>query len=780
MKKAVVFVAGVCLAFSVFAGSEITWTGEGETAAWSDGGNWEGGSAPGLGDIAVIPEGADVTACDGDYIYMNADATKLAGIRIETNAWMTVSNLSASVTHSVPLSGPGGWRHIKTNGSGNYTVKMSADNSAFTGEFFIKEGGFTVAGSKSLGTSNNKVTYYGNGGANRYFQYDVSGCSNVVHIYSNGGGYLYYGPNNKTTWGETYVHGTSQTWGSGSCVFDFNGGYFVDANVTVNCQNGVRFMKNGVVSLGAGAILSSNSKYSGAYYGITIGKPVIGTGTVRDNGSWIRFTDHANCLDRTVTLELAKASSKIQMDGGYDQQCGTLSLAAAVTEETLISAAAAAKFTVRGSASRDVKCSLNGKLSFELNSDADPENPGSAKLVSGANTMSGTLSVRRGTLTLGAESQFPNAAGLEATGDGVMVVETAAVNPGVSHLVIDSADNLQLGEALTEEKPLVVYDAKVGDYYLPVGTYDESDGYFTGAGHLKVIVKPVVEVKESVWNGSQGDGDFLNPLNWDKMPDLTHGETRLVFGGTGATAEITVPEEIHIYGITFKGEVATTISSASGVRIWLGAGGVQSEKGTASGIVNTLNAPLHFEVLPQDAWNIASGTTLSVNQPLTDVFFEGVQQVIYGGGTIQLNVDSPDLQVPLALSNLNIKVATSYALGSTNRATRLYVKGEQMRFLCETNYVPIQIKELGTITYLTAWGNSIVQVGDTICDGFTMNLNNSNYRFIGGISGSGSFYTILYGYTIDGKPMHSSSLSLYQDGSTLNLRSRDNVYKQIT
>ena len=33
MKKAVVFVAGVCLAFGVFAGNEIIWTGKGETAA---------------------------------------------------------------------------------------------------------------------------------------------------------------------------------------------------------------------------------------------------------------------------------------------------------------------------------------------------------------------------------------------------------------------------------------------------------------------------------------------------------------------------------------------------------------------------------------------------------------------------------------------------------------------------------------------------------------------------------------------------------------------------
>ena len=42
---------------SVRAASEIKWTGAGNTSAWSDGGNWDGGTPPGQGDIAVIPGG---------------------------------------------------------------------------------------------------------------------------------------------------------------------------------------------------------------------------------------------------------------------------------------------------------------------------------------------------------------------------------------------------------------------------------------------------------------------------------------------------------------------------------------------------------------------------------------------------------------------------------------------------------------------------------------------------------------------------------------------------
>ena len=66
------------LAFFIFnslivSAANVTWTGGGDTSAWSDGGNWEGGIAPGAGDIALIPENTNAVATTAaDITFMNA------------------------------------------------------------------------------------------------------------------------------------------------------------------------------------------------------------------------------------------------------------------------------------------------------------------------------------------------------------------------------------------------------------------------------------------------------------------------------------------------------------------------------------------------------------------------------------------------------------------------------------------------------------------------------------------------------------------------------------
>jgi len=114
----------VSLAALASFATERTWKGGGDTAAWNDGSNWVGGTAPGLNDVAVIPAGADAIACNADYTYMNAAATKFAGIRIEAGGAMSVSNMTASVTHSVPLSGAGTFRGVNTKNNGNYSIPI--------------------------------------------------------------------------------------------------------------------------------------------------------------------------------------------------------------------------------------------------------------------------------------------------------------------------------------------------------------------------------------------------------------------------------------------------------------------------------------------------------------------------------------------------------------------------------------------------------------------------------------------------------------------------------
>ncbi|MBR2982344.1 MAG: hypothetical protein IKC80_03850 [Kiritimatiellae bacterium] len=807
--------------------AEVVWKGGGETAAWSDGSNWEGGTAPGLGDIAVLPAGSDVIAGNADYAYMSAAETKLAGIRIEEGAWMSISNLTANVTHDIALSGSGGFRCIKA--SGNYSLTMKSDNSAFTGEFFVKEAGFKPSTTKySLGASGNKVSYYGNSAAKWYFQYDITGCSNVVHLYKGTGGYLYYGPNGKTVYGPMYVHATSQIWGSGSTNFDFYNDVVYDgaAGGGLQIQVGVRMLGNGVLDLGSGFI-SANKNYD-SNPALTIGRRVT-RGEVRAGGGTVVLQGRDDCFDPGVKLTMNAASARVALSGGKNQRCGVLAEAAAVTSSAQITAPSPAMFTVCASGPAAMKTSLNGALSFCLNSTNAAE-AGTLGIKTGG-SMSGVLSSRRGTLSVQSAAQLPNVTGLTAENEGVLSVDgaslpkvsgialsgTASINftgaslPSVEKLTLGDTASLtadattMLGDgtihleksvasALELNCDLTVVDAKIGGNYLPAGKYTAADGYFTGAGELTVKWVPVEEVKTAQWIGAQGDGDLLNPDNWagGVVPDLASGNTALTLGGGGAAASVNLTKEIYVHGITFKGDVATTLTATDvSARIRLGAGGIQSEKGSLASAANVIDVPIHFEYVPQQPWCISAGTSLDIKKPMTDTYFNEASQVIYGRGTIYLNADSPDLRCPLVLSNLWVKINKPYALGSPSRPSRMYVcgsgsngDGEQIRFAKITNHVPVELYRLDNknIIYLTAFGNKdgFLQAGKvTLLNTFYFNTLDG-YRFSGGFDGSGTFYAIAYSYTIEGEPINSTSFHLYQDDSTLYLKSQNNVYGSIT
>ncbi|MBO7206282.1 MAG: hypothetical protein J6W10_01570, partial [Kiritimatiellae bacterium] len=512
--------------------AEITWKGGGETEAWSDGSNWEGGVAPGLCDIAVLPAGSDVITGNADYTYMRAEATRLAGIRIEEGAWMSVSNLTANATHDIPLSGSGGFRCIKA--SGNYSLTMKSDNSAFTGEFFVKEAGFKPSATKySLGASGNKVSYYGNNPAKWYFQYDIKGCSNVVHLYKGTGGFLYYGPNGKAAvYGPMYVHATSQIWGSGSTNFDFYNDVIYDgaAGGGLQIQVGVRMLGNGVLDLGSGFI-SANKNYldSPSYPALTIGRRVtrgevrVGNGVDNvDNGAiGLVLKGRDDCFDPSVKLKMNAAEARVTLSDGKNQRCGVLAETTAVTSSAQITAPSPAMFTVCASGPAAMKTSLNGALSFCLNSTNATE-AGTLGIKTGG-SMSGILSVHRGTLSIQSTALLPNVTALSAENEGVLLVDgvtfpkvssvalsgTASMNlagaslPAVEKLTLGDTASLtvdattKLGDgtihlemsvasALELNCDVTVVDAKIGGNYLPAGKYTAADGYFTGAGELTV------------------------------------------------------------------------------------------------------------------------------------------------------------------------------------------------------------------------------------------------------------------------------------------------------
>ena len=137
----------------------IVWTGDGDTTAWSDGGNWEGGTAPGAGDTAVIPAGATAIWSQTDASFMNA----LAGI--ELNGDMEVSGMTAATTLTVPISGAGVFRGLEGGekaasiSSGTYYyLTLNNNNENFTGTFAFTNCGVCVKNTKAFGSANPRCT----------------------------------------------------------------------------------------------------------------------------------------------------------------------------------------------------------------------------------------------------------------------------------------------------------------------------------------------------------------------------------------------------------------------------------------------------------------------------------------------------------------------------------------------------------------------------------------------------------------------------------------------
>lgn len=152
-------VAAACVSASPAFAAEVVWKGGGETAAWSDGSNWVGGTAPGLGDTAVIPAGKSAVWSQTDAARMNT----FAGITLDGE--MEVSGMTASTTLTVPLSGDGVFRGLDGGESASgissgpfYKLALDNDNKAFTGTFAFTNCGVIVKHNSALGGAERRCT----------------------------------------------------------------------------------------------------------------------------------------------------------------------------------------------------------------------------------------------------------------------------------------------------------------------------------------------------------------------------------------------------------------------------------------------------------------------------------------------------------------------------------------------------------------------------------------------------------------------------------------------
>ena len=791
----------------------ITWTGEGDTTAWSDGGNWEGGAAPGLGDIAVLPAGATVGATQADANYMMATETKLGGIHFsDDDTVLLFTNLTANTVFSVPFTGKGECRMFNNSAY----LNMSGNSSEYLGSYVISNSPVYLSTTCGFGTTNS-VTYWGNGAATKYFTFK-SGltCTNEFHL--RGYAWLFYGANNAILWGPVHVWGTSRLQTSGTCSMVYYGGIKYEGASTGDTGPlfvGQQKFYGKPVDFGKLWMRGDPAgDYSGAgtwYVGTDINAAVVAPPNGNNKGFGRVIFERSNCLAPTSGLRLGRASgnSTCVNLNGYDQQCGEFSIAkngAMNPAYTYITSANAATLTILDKGPTQFNGLINGKASLELNS-TNSATAGSIGLCGTNNTTTGSLIARRGTINVLPEAVFSNLTALVASGEGIINVQMAANLDGLRSIKVSDSGQVILNSTCLNENLTALevsdsgsvtldggtykfYSLKVGGRYLAAGDYaiDAAalGGVFTGTGSISVFTKPVAPAGDYVWSGETG-ADMMVGANWDggELPDYEEGNATAVFDDTGtALAEMTAAGTLN--GIRFERGTSFTLGGTAPVG--LGAGGLSATNTAETGTVtNMLETTLHIGFLPQTQWSLGARTILDVRAPMTSITLDGAEPVGVGGsGTVWLRASSPDLTAPMTFTNSMTRVLAPLALGSSNRAVTVSPGKIIFAGAGLTNDVPLRLVGGSTTVYLTdgySTDQKFVQRGKVTVPGtgsIYVTCGNG-YHFQGGLESesSGGFMFLLPAYChmyIEKEPINCPSAGLYMDnGGHYHLVSTNNV-----
>ena len=500
--------AGVALGMMVLAAeaADVTWKGGGNTSAWSDGSNWDGGSAPGLGDIAVLPSGAIVRATIDDIDY--AEATKLGGIHFSgDDTVLVVANVAEARTFDIPFSGVGEFRVLDCTAK----LTMKADNSSYMGSFVVSNAYVGYSSPSCMGTTN-RVDYWGSASNSpiRYFAFDANQSStNEFHLHDSE--WRFSGAYGARVCGPVYLHGSARVEGGGNegddKVFELLGGvYRVDgSNGIFKPGNNCRLGGEKPVRLAVDEKLMCDRGILRIATDIERAWKVSTKGTI--------VFERANCISPSVMFQLGDSTRYGCADlCGNDQRCGDFAVHQANmdSDRTWLYSEDPATFTVCGSGPADFNGLLMGALSLELNS-TNSATAGSIGL-SGTNSTSGAIIARRGAVTVLSAATFPNLTELVASDEGVVNLQMAAKLDSLRSIKVSGSGQVNFGteclnDGLAEleisDSGVVTlcggsyrfYALKTGDRYRASGTYEVNGSVFggaiTGTGVVTVLTRPV-------------------------------------------------------------------------------------------------------------------------------------------------------------------------------------------------------------------------------------------------------------------------------------------------
>ena len=505
----------------VLSAGEVDWTGGGDTAAWSDAGNW-GGTLPTSEDVAVIR--GVVPAVMADIATMNG----FAGLKIDgENSVVDLSGMTSKTTMTVPLSGDGMLRVM--NSSNSADLILNNDNSSFSGTFYTDGAGLTLRHANASGNANTKAVIK-NGSTQKYLRVAANNdrC--------------------KTFAGEA-AFDKAEVWMNPGGGFEFSGVVDILANITqFNSDTPTNYMMrfSGIVTnstsqsaqfrlKGSHRICDGATVALGSTASVNLFSDVklhlegfiASASLFTVNNGYVYFHE-ANRFAPTVALRLGENGQyprRARMDlRGFDQQCGNLSAcnsdmssnyhcyydtaqlsispATYMTESNtntagLITSSAPATFTVLGTYSaipdnsnytmvqrRRFIYPIMGHASFELNS-TNQSTAATMRFSSPRSTTDGSLICRRGTIVLESTCAFSNLTSIVASNVGAVEVEAGAyVNPEVSLLLSDSSV-FTVGEGCV----VTAKTACVGSVWLEPDEYVCSEaGLPNLAGSGKLVV----------------------------------------------------------------------------------------------------------------------------------------------------------------------------------------------------------------------------------------------------------------------------------------------------
>lgn len=515
--KNVVMLAVVTSLAAVAGAADCVWTGQGQTSAWADVGNWS--AEPTTEDVLVVR--GEVKADSDDILWAN----DFAGIKIDgETSRLTVSPMTKDVEMTVPLSGDGMFATTNAVIAKNCNLTLLQDNRAFTGPFLTERVGLWVRHPYALGLTNSVTAK--NQSTQAYLRWPYCGAGTTPQpgaAYSNRftfvGAWAYANQGSGLHYTGLIDCGAGDSQASSDTSFGYT--TFYDCLVTNTTDAAGEFRLTQYQAIGADGVVSLGSKkalhqQSGQLY--LYGRVL----TCRELSvdAYVHFC-RTNVIAANVQLRFGQSYPReghIDLNG-YDQECGNFCVQNgdmdgknphAYTDclngegnpkAWLSSASGPAKLTIRGAYScmpdngnytmvqrRRLIYPVQGHASLELDTTNTIATAAEMRLTSAFSTTDGGLYARRGKIVVESMAKLPNLSLLEATNVGELEVENGTMlNEDVVVKVMDAA-KIRLDEGLT----LKAKSACLGKWLDP-GKYarEAADGitanpYITGDGILEV------------------------------------------------------------------------------------------------------------------------------------------------------------------------------------------------------------------------------------------------------------------------------------------------------